>query len=62
MKPQIYTEVYVLKISKTQKQTLDKLKANNIKISQFVRNAIKEKIAREYKELIIKPKKSECPF
>ena len=62
MKPQLYTEVYVLKISKKQKQTLDKLKSNKIIVSRFVRDAIAEKIKREYKELIIKPKITDCPF
>lgn len=59
---QHYTEVYVLKISKTQKQTLDKIKDRGIIISKFVRAAIQEKIAREYKDLQPKPKKEYCPF
>jgi anaerobic ribonucleoside-triphosphate reductase len=57
-----YTEVYVLKISKTEKQTIEKLKINKIKISQFVRDAIAEKINRELKELNVKPKTTDCPF
>ena len=39
-----YTEVYVLKITKTQKKTLEKLKDRNIKVANFVRQAIKEKM------------------
>ena len=42
MKP-LYTEVFTLKISATQKRTLDKLKSRNIKVSDFVRKAIAEK-------------------
>ena len=61
MKP-LYTEVFTLKISKVQKQTLEKLKSRNIKVSSFVRSAIKEKIEREYKELIEKPEKIKMPF
>lgn len=61
MKP-IYTEVFTLKISATQKRTLDKLKSRNIKVSSFVRNAIAEKINREYENLKEKPKKEYCPF
>ena len=61
MKP-IYTEVFTLKISATQKRTLDKLKSRNIKVSSFVRNAIAEKINRDYAELKEKPKKEYCPF
>ncbi len=61
MKP-LYTEVFTLKISSTQKRTLEKLKSRNIKVSDFVRNAIKEKIERDYKELIEEPEKIKMPF
>ena len=61
MKP-LYTELYTLKISKVQKNTLEKLKARNIKVSSFVRKAIAEKIERDYKELQPKPPKDDCPF
>lgn len=59
---QIYTEQISLKISATQKQTLQKLEKRNIKVSQFIRDAIKEKLQRDCKELIVKPKKIICPF
>ncbi len=61
MKP-LYTEVFTLKISSTQKRTLEKLKSRNIKVSDFVRKAIAEKIQRDYSELQDKPKKEYCPF
>ena len=61
MKP-LCTEVFTLKISATQKRTLDKLKSRNIKVSDFVRKAISEKIKRDYAELQDKPKKEYCPF
>ena len=61
MKP-LYTEVFTLKISSTQKRTLEKLKSRNIKVSDFVRKAISEKIKRDYSELQDKPKKEYCPF
>lgn len=61
MKP-LYTEVFTLKISATQKRTLEKLKCRNIKISDFVRKAIAEKINRDYQDLKEKPKKEYCPF
>ena len=61
MKP-LYTEVFTLKISATQKQTLSKLRDRNIKVSDFVRKAIAEKIERDYKELQPKPKNQYCPF
>ena len=38
MRP-LYTEVFTLKISSTQKRTLEKLKSRNIKVSDFVRKA-----------------------
>ena len=61
MRP-LYTEVFTLKISSTQKRTLEKLKSRNIKVSYFVRKAISEKIKRDYAELQDKPKKEYCPF
>ena len=61
MKP-LYTEVFTLKISSTQKRTLEKLKSRNIKVSDFVRKAIAEKIKRDYENLKEKPKDEFCPF
>ena len=61
MRP-LYTEVFTLKISSTQKRTLEKLKSRNIKVSDFVRKAIAEKIKRDYAELQEKPKDEFCPF
>lgn len=58
------TEILKVRISKEQKQTLDKLKDYNVNVSQFVRNAIKEKLEREKIEIITNYKKSldKCPF
>ena len=53
---------FTLKITSTQKRTLEKLKSRNIKVSDFVRKAISEKIKRDYAELQDKPKKEYCPF
>ena len=61
MKP-LYTEVFTLKISSTQKRTLEKLKSRNIKVSDFVRKAIAEKINSDYENLKEKPKDEFCPF
>ena len=58
----LYDCVFTLKISNVQKRTLEKLKSKNIKVSSFVRNAIKEKIERDYKDLIEKPEKIKMPF
>ena len=57
-----YTEKVTIKVSITQKQTLDKLKSRNVKVSQFIRDAIKEKINREAEELKPKKQKIICPF
>lgn len=59
---QKYTEIQTFKISLIQKQTLNKMKQNKVCISNFIRNAIKEKINREYSQLIIELKKADCPF
>lgn len=59
---QKYSEVYVLKITKEQKQTLDKIKERGFVVSKFVRNAIKEKINREHEDLKPKQKKEFTPF
>ena len=61
-KPLLYTETITLKISKTQKKTLKKLKQRKFKVSHFIREAIKEKIERDYLELQEKTKKEHCPF
>lgn len=42
-----YTERKVIMLSKIQINTLNKLKKYNINVSQFVRQAIKEKIDKE---------------
>ena len=61
---QINTEIINIRITKEQKQTLDKLKGYNVNVAQFVRNAIKEKLQREKIEIIQEYNKSidVCPF
>ena len=59
---ELYTEVITLKISKVQKKTLDKLRSRKIKVSHFIRQAIKEKIERDVLELVDKSKILYCPF
>ena len=59
---QKYTKVKVLRISETQHQTLVKMKSYNVDVSEFIRQAIKEKIDREYEQLKPKPEKIYCPF
>lgn len=57
-----YTEVFVLKITKEQKQTLDKIRERGFVVQKFIRAAIKEKINREHQDLKPKPKKEITPF
>lgn len=57
-----YTEGITLKITKQQKTTLDKLKSRNIKVSHFIREAIKEKINREASELKPRKERTKRPF
>jgi predicted CopG family antitoxin len=57
-----YTKTKVIRISETQLKTLQKMKSYNVDVGNFIREAIQEKIKRDYQELILKPKKSECPF
>ena len=59
---QLYSKTKVIRISEIQLKTLQKMKFYNVDVGNFIREAIEEKIKREYKELILKPKKSECPF
>ena len=58
----VKSEILKVRISKEQKQTLDKLKEYNVNVAQFVRNAIKEKLQREKSEIITNYKNLQCPF
>jgi predicted CopG family antitoxin len=57
-----YTKTKVIRISENQHKTLVKMKSYNVDVGEFIRQAIKEKIQREYQDLIPKPKKEYCPF
>jgi len=59
---QQYTKTKVIRISETQLNTLQKMKSYNVDVGNFIRQAISEKIKIKYKELILKPKKADCPF
>lgn len=56
-----YTKTKVIRISEIQLKTLQKMKSYNIDVGKFCRDAISEKIKREYKDLIPK-EKSTCLF
>lgn len=57
----ILIKTKVIRISQIQFDTLKKMQSYNVDIGHFIREAIKEKIKREYKDLIPK-EKSTCPF
>ena len=57
-----YTHTKVIRISETQLFTLQKMKSYNVDVGNFIRDAIAEKIKKEYQNLISKTKKEYCPF
>jgi len=56
------TKTKVIRINEIQLKTLQKMKSYNVDVGQFVRDAISEKIKKEYANLIPKQKKIKCPF
>jgi post-segregation antitoxin (ccd killing protein) len=57
-----YTIRQVVMISYIQAQSLSKLKQYDVNISQFIRQAIKEKLKRDWKEIKDKKEKIKLPF
>jgi hypothetical protein len=60
-KPIKYTKSKVIKLTEVQYNTLKKLENYNVRVCDFVRDAIQEKLEREKHE-ILKPKAEYCPF
>jgi hypothetical protein len=58
---QIYTKTKVIRVTPIQLATLQKMKSYNVDVGHFIRQAIAEKIKRDYKYLIPK-QKNNCPF
>lgn len=58
----LYTKTKVIRVSESQLNTLQKMKSYNIDVGKFIRDAIAEKIKREYSDLVPKPEKINCPF
>ena len=50
----LYTKVKVIRISEEQHNTLVKMKSYNVDVGKFIREAIKDKINKEYKYLTAK--------
>ena len=57
-----YTKSKVIKITDIQFETLKKLESYNVRVCDFIRDAISEKIKREGFEIIEKSKKDYTPF
>lgn len=61
-KPLLYTKSKVVKLTEVQYQTLKKLEKYNVRVCDFIRKSISEKLQREKIE-IVKPKvKDKTPF
>jgi hypothetical protein len=60
-KPIKYTKSKVIKLTEVQYNTLKKLGNYNVRVCDFVRDAIAEKLERDKHE-ILKPKAEYCPF
>lgn len=45
------TEIYHVRFSKKQSESLEILKKHNVVISKFIRQAVKEKVQRDWKHI-----------
>lgn len=57
-----YTKSKVVKLTEQQYNTLKKLESYNVRVCDFIREAISEKIQREHLEIKERIKKSNYPF
>lgn len=57
----ILVKTKVIRVSQIQHDTLKKMQSYNVDVGRFIREAISEKIKRDYRYLIPKPK-NKCPF
>lgn len=56
------TEIYTIRFSKQQAESLQKLKDYDVNISQFIRLAIAEKIKRDWKQIKEEKQLVKTPF
>ena len=61
-KPIKYTKSKVVKLTEVQYQTLKKLEKYNVRICDFIRDSISEKLQREKIEILKPKEKNICPF
>lgn len=57
-----YTYKKLIGFTKTQKLAFEKLEQYDVNVNQFIRQAIKEKLKREWKEIKDKKEKIKLPF
>jgi post-segregation antitoxin (ccd killing protein) len=56
------TVIHKVRLSENQANSLNILKSYNVNISQFIRQAIKEKLQRDWKSIKQNKQKTKCPF
>ena len=56
------TEIYTIRFSKQQAESLQKLKDYDVSISRFIRIAIAEKIKRDWKQIKQQKERVKLPF
>ena len=61
-KPIKYKKSKVVKLTEVQYNTLKKLETYNIRVCDFIRDAISEKLERDKHEIVKPKEKNICPF
>ena len=56
------TEIYTIRFSKQQAESLQKLKDYDVNVSRFIRIAIREKILRDWKQIKENKERIKMPF
>lgn len=56
------TIIHKVRLTTQQSNSLKVLKSYDVNVSQFIRQAIKEKLLRDWKGIKIKKEKEYCPF
>jgi post-segregation antitoxin (ccd killing protein) len=56
------TKIHKVRITEQQAYAFEQLKKYDVNLSQFIRQAIKEKLQRDWKQIKESKNKSKCPF
>ena len=57
-----YTVIHTIRFSKQQAESLQKLKDYDVNVSQFIRQAIAEKIKKDWKQIKEEKQRVKLPF